>query len=156
MEKQSSVVFVDYKGIKVKDLAELRKQLKEGEARFQVVKKTLLSKTLAEKGIEVNSKELSGQLALVFSFGDPLSGIKKAYTFAKNNEHLKFLGGYFENHVMDESQIKELALLPSREELLSRLLGSLASPIQGFASVLQGNIKGLVIALSAIQKNKST
>ena len=148
--KQHSILFVDYKGLKVKELLLLRKQLKDLGAKLQVAKKTLLKKALQEKGIDVDLKGMEGQIAAIFSFHDAFSPIKNAAIFAKTAEKLKILGGYIENQIRDADTMKEIASLPSKEELLGRLVGSIASPISGFLNVMQGNIKGLVVALHAI------
>lgn len=153
VEKQHSILFVDYKGIKVKELLLLRKQLKELGAKLQVAKKTLLKKALHEKGIDVDLKGMEGQVAAVFAFEDAFSPVKSVAAFAKTAENLKILGGYIENQVRGADTMKEIALLPSKEELLGRLVGSIASPMSGFLNVMQGNIKGLIITLNAMTKN---
>lgn len=148
IEKQHSILFVDYKGIKVKELLLLRKQLKELGAKLQVAKKTLLKKALQEKEIDIDLKGMEGQVAAIFSFQDAFSPIKSAAAFAKTAENIKILGGYIEGQVRGAETMKEIASLPSKEELLSRLLGSIASPMSGFLNVINGNIKGLVYILA--------
>ena len=148
IEKQHSILFVDYKGLKVKELLLLRKQLKDLGAKLQVAKKTLLKKALEEKGIHVDLKGMEGQVAAVFSFQDAFSPAKCVATFAKTAEKLKILAGYIENQVRDGNTMKEIAFLPSKEELLGRLAGSIASPMSGFLNVMQGNIKGLIRVLA--------
>ena len=155
LAKQQAMVFVDFKGLGVKDISAFRKELKENDAQLLVGKKTLLQKALAEKGIEVDLKQMEGQIAVVFAYGNPLVAIKNTYTFAKANENLKIVGGYFENQIQETSLMIELASLPSKEELLARLTGTIAAPLSGLVTVLQGNTKGLLIALSAIQGNKA-
>ena len=155
LKKQKSLLFVDYKGIGVKDLSQLRMQLKEVGARLGVAKKTLLSRAFKENGIETEFKNMEGQIAVVYSFEDPIAGVKTTYTFAKKREDIKLLGGYMENQILDADQIKELALLPSKEQLLERFVGTLAAPMQGLITIFEGNIKGLVIAMFAIQKKRS-
>ncbi|HEX9721948.1 MAG TPA: 50S ribosomal protein L10 [Candidatus Paceibacterota bacterium] len=153
LDKQKAIVFVDYKGLKVGDMVALRNQLKEVGSRLVVAKKTLLSKALKEKRIKADIKGMNGQMGAVFAYEDPIVPMKTVHTFGKQNEHVKILGGYFENEIQSASQITAIATLPSREQLLGQLVGAMAQPISGFATVLQGNIKGLVIALNAI-KNK--
>jgi len=155
LKNQQSLLFVDYKGIGVKDLSLLRSQLKEVQAKFEVAKKTLFSRVFAEKGIDTDFKSMEGQIAVVYSFEDPIAGIKATHTFAKGRGDIKLLGGYMENQLLDAEQIKELALLPSKEQLLGQFVGILAAPMQGLVSVLAGNLKGLVVALSAIQEKKA-
>ena len=153
LKAQKSLLFIDYKGIGVKDLSQLRKQLKEVGAKLEVAKKTLLSRAFKEKGIDTDFKNMEGQIALIYSFEDPLAGIKATHTFAKKRDDIKLLGGYMEHQLLDASQVKELALLPSKEQLLGRFVGTLAAPMQGLVSVMQGNIKGLIYVL--VQKAKA-
>ena len=155
LDKQQAMVFVDYKGLKVADMSNLRKQLKQVGSRLVVAKKTLLSKVLKEKGIEADLKGMQGQIAAIFAFEDPVVPMKTTHTFGKTNENLKILGGYFENEIQSANQITVIANLPTREQLLGQLVGTLAAPISGFATVLQGNIKGLVVALSAMKDKKA-
>tara|TARA_Y100000310_G_scaffold340697_1_gene437397 strand:+ start:566 stop:1087 length:522 start_codon:yes stop_codon:yes gene_type:complete len=155
LKKQQSVLFIDYKGIGVKDLSQLRKQLKEVGARLEVAKKTLLSRALAEQGIVADLKNMEGQVAVVYSFQDPIAGVKTAHAFARKNEHIKLLLGYMDNQLLTQAQVMELAQLPSREQLLAQFVGTLAAPMQGLVRVMEGNLKGLIIALSAIQEKKA-
>jgi len=153
LKNQQSLLFVDYKGIGVKDLSLLRKQLKEVGAKLEVAKKTLLSRAFKEQGIDADFKNMEGQIALIYSFEDPLAGIKTTHTFAKKRDDIKLLAGYMENQMLDAGQVKELALLPSREQLLGRFVGTIAAPMQGLITVFEGNIKGLMYVL--VQKAKA-
>ncbi len=153
--KQKAMVFVNYKGLKVKDMLALRDQLKLVGSKLVIAKKTLLSKVMKEKGIGIDFKGMEGQVGAIFAFEDSLAPMKTANTLAKSNENLKILGGYFENEIQSAASIVAIANLPSREQLLAQLVGTLAAPMSGFARVLQGNIKGLVIALNAIKNKKA-
>lgn len=148
LQLSRSLLFVNYKGLKVKDLLLLRKQLKGLGAKLQVAKKTLLGKVLKERGIDMDLRDMEGQIAAVFSFQDAFSPIKSIAMFAKTAESLKILGGYIENQVRGADAMKEIASLPSKEELLGRLAGCITSPISGFLNVMQGNIKGLIYVLA--------
>ena len=148
LAKQQAMMFVSYKGLKVGDMTSLRNQLKEAGAKLVVSKKTLLSKVLREKKIDENLKGMEGQIGTIFAFDDPFAPMKIAYAFGKTNGNLKILGGYFENELQNAANIVAIANLPSREELLSRLVGTMAFPMSGFVSVLQGNIKGLMTVLT--------
>lgn len=155
VEKQNAIVFVDYKGLSVGQITDLRKQLRDVGSKMIVAKKTLFSKVFKEKGIEADFKGMDGQIAAVFALEDPVTPMKTTHTFGKAHESLRILGGYFENEVQDASHMIAIASLPSREELLAKLVGTMAAPMSGLASVLQGNIKGLVIALNAIKNKKA-
>lgn len=154
MARQKSLVFIDIKGLKVKELSLLKKRLKEVDANLQVIKKTLFNLICQEKGITVKPKELPGQLALVFGFGDEVMPAKMVRQFTESHTALKIVGGYFEQRSMSAIEMINIAQISSKQELLAQLVGSIAAPISGFANVLQGNIKGLVVALSAISKSK--
>lgn len=152
VDKQKSMVFVAIDNIKTKDLSAFRKKLKEKDCLVTVVKKTLMNLAFKNKKIEVDSDKLKGEIALVYSFGDELSAPKITYNFGKENKSLKILGGYFENKLREKEEIVALALIPSREELYAKVVGSIAAPISGLVNALQGNIRNLVYVLSAIKK----
>lgn len=149
IEKQKAMVFVDYKGMGVAELAALRFQLKHVQGKLVVMKKTLFQKALKEKGIALSVKNLAGQIAAVFALEDPVAPIKSASVFAKTHDKLKILGGYFENAEHNKEAIAAIASLPSRQELLGKLVGTIASPVSGFVNALHGNIKGLVMVLKS-------
>lgn len=162
LAKQKAMVFVNYKGLKVKDMLALRDQLKQVGSKLVIAKKTLLQKAINERGLSagrqgigIDLKGMEGQIGAIFAFEDSLAPMKAANTLAKSNENLKILGGYFENEIQSAASIVAIANLPSKDELLAKLVGTLAAPIAGFATVLQGNIKGLVIALNAIKDKKA-
>ena len=152
--KQNSILFLEYKGLKVKELLELRKQLKVNGAKFFVAKKTLLQKALQEKGITADVTGFTGQIAAVFAFEDALAPIKSANIFSTTHSNLKMVAGFMDKEFMDASKVMQLAMLPSRKELLGMLLNTMSGPARGFAVVLQGNLRGLVVALNAIKEKK--
>ena len=151
--QQKSMVFVDYKGLKVKELFDLRKKLKKIDAGLIVAKKTLLGLAFKDKKIEIK-EELEGQLAVVFGFKDEIAPSKMVYEFSREFQNLKILGGYFENKFREAEEMITLAQLPTKQELLGQMVGSISAPISNFVNVLQGNIKGLIYALSALKNNK--
>ncbi len=151
--KQKVMLFVDVKGLKVKDLSVLKKNLKSVDAKLQVVKKTLLELVYGEAKIGLKAKELSGQTALIFGFGDWIAPAKVVYEFSQKNS-LSILGGYLEGETRSRDEVIILAKLPTRTELLARIVGSIAAPLSGFVSVLENNIKGLIVALDAMQQKK--
>src|SRR3989344_3305864 len=151
LQKQNAMVFVDVKGLNVKALASLRAKLKSVGSQITVIKKTLFQKALQEQGVAVDTKKLEGQVGVVLAFKDAVAPIRTAYGFAKTEEHLKILGGYFEQEFRSPETIKEIANLPSKEQLLGRMVGAIQAPLQGFRNVLEGNIKGLLSVLTQIK-----
>jgi len=154
--KQKAMVFVGIAGLKVNDLFDLRKRLKKVNASLVVVKKTLIDLAFKEQGIEFNKKLLEGQPAVIFGFEDEISPAKIAHQFSLKNENLKILGGYFDSEFKKKEEVIALAQLPSKQELLSRLVGSVLSPMSGLLNVLQGNIRNLIYVLKRIEEIKRT
>lgn len=153
LKQTKSAVFADYKGLKVSQMKELRRLLKDAEAEFKVAKKTLIDLALKKAGIkETSVKNMSGQIALAFDFKDGVSAAKTIDKFAKKNEGLKILGAILEGKFLGEGDAKALAKVPSREQSLARLVGVLNAPLSGFVSVLGGNLRNLVFVLSHIKK----
>ncbi len=152
IDKQKSMVFVAYEGLKASDMFKLRSVLKDAGCKILVIKKTLLNLALKEKKIDLNTKDLTGQIALVFGFEDEISAAKLSYKFSKENESLKILGGFFEDKVIDIENVISLAQIPSRQELLAKVVYLFSSPVSGFVNALQGNLRNLVYVLSAIKK----
>lgn len=153
LKKTKGAVFADYTGLSVAKLTELRRKLLAQAGELKVAKKTLLDISFKEGGVsEVNTKDMSGQVAVAFGYGDEVGAAKILNDFAKKNEQLKILGGVLENKFIDQASVISLAKLPSKQELLGQLVGTVAAPISGFVNVLQGNLRGLVRVLSQINK----
>ena len=140
-------VIVDYKGLSVSEMESLRNSLKEKGVSFSVIKNTLAKIALEKQNIAVDADILKKPLALAFS-DDEVAGAKGVADFARSHETLEILGGIIENQFVPESTIKALSMLPSREELYTKVVGSISAPLSGMVNVLAGNIRGLVSILS--------
>jgi len=151
---QKAMVFAAIEGLKAEEIFELRKKLKKKDCLLAVVKKTLADRVFKENKINCDAKEMAGQLALIFGFEDQISPAKISYKFFQTNKKLKILGGFFENNFINTEKVVELAKIPSREELLAQLVGSIKAPVANFVNVLQGNIKGLISILAQRAKTK--
>ena len=159
IKTQKSIIFVDFSNLDSKSLFDLRERLEESKCLLQVAKKTLLEKTLEKLGkktLAEKIKQIKTQLALVFGLEDEIVPAKVCYQFSQENENLKILGGVFNEEFLEKEKVIELAQLPSKQELLSRFIGSLKSPISNIKNVLEGNIKGLICVLDAIKSTKTT
>ena len=130
------VVLVDYRGLTVEEDTQLRKQLREAGVTYKVYKNTLMN--FAFKGTEFESMSslLEGPNAIAISKDDATSQARTLANFAKTSPALELKAGVVEGTFYDEAGIKEIANVPSRDELLSKLLGSLQSPITNLARVL--------------------
>jgi large subunit ribosomal protein L10 len=154
IKNQTIMMIVDFTGLKVDEALQLRNDLREVEGELKVAKKTLIQIALEENNFKKNIKEMEGEIALVFGYGDKILPAKAIYNFTKKSDNLKILGGFFENQFEEKDKFVQLAQLPSKQELLGRLVGSVSSPISGFVRSLNYNLKGLVFALNAIKENK--
>ncbi len=150
-----SIVFAENKGLTVEEITDYRAKLREKGAEYGLAKKTLFKKALAENGIEeIGDSVMKGPIGAVFGFEDELSSIQVTHKYTKDNEKLVIHGGVFEGKPVDAEYIIALASVPSREELLAKLLGSINSPISGFVGTTNGVVSGFVRALSEISKQK--
>ena len=147
-------VIVDYKGITVADDTKLRKSLRETGNEYKVVKNTLLGRALKEAGIDGLDSVLEGTTAIAISHEDYVGAAKVLCEFADKNKTFEVKAGFVDGKMIDAEGVKNLAKLPSKEVLLAQVLGGLNAPITGFATVLNGNMKGLVVALNAIAEKK--
>lgn len=154
ISNSKSAVLCDYKGLTVAEISQLRRALREVGAEMKVSKKTLIEIALKKVGIEMDIRRLEGQVGIVYGGEDEVSGAKTVYDFSKETDNLKILKGTLEKKELSDKEIIALAKLPSREELLARIVGSIKAPVSGLVNVLEGNLRGLVYALNAIKKSK--
>ncbi|WP_308636592.1 50S ribosomal protein L10 [Paenibacillus silvisoli] len=133
LRESSSTVVADYRGLNVQQVTELRKQLREANVEFQVLKNSLVRRATANAELTELDAVLAGPTAVAFSKDDAVAPAKILADFAKKNDALKLKGGVVEGQVFNADQIKALADLPSREGLLSMLLSVLQAPMRNFA-----------------------
>lgn len=147
LAKAKAVVFADYKGLTMKQLSDLRNQLRSQNAEFSITKNTLLERALA-------STKFEGPTGTLFAYDDQISPIKVLVKALKDATLGKVKSGFLGTDVLDEAKIIQLSTLPSKDELRAKTVGVLVAPLQGILSVLNGNLRNLVYALSEIQKAK--
>ncbi|MFZ2975426.1 MAG: 50S ribosomal protein L10 [Candidatus Moraniibacteriota bacterium] len=155
IKDSKAVVFSDFKGLAVKDMTVLRNELREKGIDFKVLKKTLISIALKDAGIEMDLKKMEGQIAIAVSQGDEVEAAKIIAKMAKVNENLKIAGGILGKKILSTEEVMALSKLPSKDELLAKLVGTLNAPVSGFVNVLAGNIRGLVQVLKAVSESKA-
>lgn len=150
LKSAKGLVFANYTGLTVKEMQELRKALRVVGVSYEVAAKTLISRAFGEVGLDSNiTKSLSGGVSVAISQTDEVSPARALLEFSKTHDKFQLIGGLLEAKFIDAVRVKELAKLPSRAELLAKLVGSIKSPLNGLAQVLQGNLRGLVQVLSA-------
>ena len=132
-----AAVLVDYRGITVEQDTELRKQLREAGVIYKVYKNTMINFAVKGTEFEELSKHLEGPTAIAISKEDATAPARILYNFAKNAPKLELKAGVVDGAYYDEKGIQVIATIPSREELLSKLLGSMQSPITNFARVIK-------------------
>ncbi|MEB2300594.1 MULTISPECIES: 50S ribosomal protein L10 [Lysinibacillus] len=132
-QNAASVVVVDYRGLNVTQVTELRKQLREAGVEFKVYKNTLTRRATEAVGLEGINDVLVGPNAIAFSNEDVVAPAKIINEFAKKNEALEIKAGIIEGTISSVEDVKALAELPSREGLLSMLLSVLQAPVRNFA-----------------------
>lgn len=151
-ERAKSLIFTDYKGLTVIQTQALKKALKKENGEFVVAKNTLLLRSLNEAGYpEVDAKIFEGPTAALFSYDDEISPLKALVAFAKNAGLPTIKAGIVEKIILAKEKIEELAKLPGKKILQAQVVGTLASPLYGLVTVLQGNIRKLVYTLQAIK-----
>jgi large subunit ribosomal protein L10 len=132
-----SVVLVDYRGLTVAQDTALRKELREAGVVYKVYKNTMMKRAFAGTEFEGLTECLEGPSAIVISKDDATAPARIICKFAKTADKLELKGGVIEGKVYDVAELTEISKIPSREELLSRLLGSMQSPITNFARVIK-------------------
>jgi large subunit ribosomal protein L10 len=157
--KESQAVFaVDYRGITVAQVAELRGKLRDSDATFRVVKNTLTERAADAADAEALKSILEGPTALTFVRGDAAAAAKAIADFQKatGGELLPFKGGLMEGAAVDAAQISAISKLPSRQVLYGQLVGLVASPISGLARSLNQLVGGLAVALGGVLEKKES
>ncbi len=149
LSKAKLAILTDYRGLSVTGLQTLRATLRPLNADFRVAKNTLTRIAAEKAGIEGLLPMLDGPLALVLAYDDVVAPSKAIADFARTSRILTIKGGVLDNQIVSAAGIEELATLPSRDELLSKLLGTLNSPIQGLVTVLSGPSRSFVQVLNA-------
>ncbi|GAA4343266.1 50S ribosomal protein L10 [Pigmentiphaga soli] len=152
--KAQSIVIAEYRGLDVAAVTVLRKQARESGVYLRVLKNTLTRRAVAGTPFEGLSKQLVGPLIYGIS-ADPVAAAKLLSDFAKTNDKLVLKGGALPNSLMDTEGVKALASLPSREELLAKLLGTMQAPVAQFVRTLNEVPTKFVRGLAAVRDKQA-
>ncbi|MFV0400955.1 MAG: 50S ribosomal protein L10 [Oscillospiraceae bacterium] len=156
LQNAVSGVLVDYKGINVDNDTKMRRELRAAGVEYAVIKNSLLRRACEKAGYDELKDVLTGTTALAISNEDAIAPAKILAKYAKDSkDFFNLKAGFVEGRAMDAAAVDELSKLPSKEELVAKMLGSLNSPISGLVNVLNGNIRGLVIALNQIAEKSA-
>jgi large subunit ribosomal protein L10 len=155
IDSASAIFAVDYRGISVAQIAQLRSKLRETQSTFHVVKNTLTERALQKVGLDQQFEGvLAGPTAFAFVEGDIAAAAKTISDFASDFDLLEFKGGLMEGAALNSDQFKVIAKLPSREVLYGQLVGMVSMPIGGVVRSLNGLIAGLASQLQQISSQE--
>lgn len=155
IETSKSLILIDFTGIKVEHVNSLRREAKKSGIKYYVVKNTLLKKAVENTKYEGIMKFLTGPTAIAMSDEDPVIPAKLINDFSRKNKVLAIKGGFLGKDVLGVNDVKRLADLPSKEDLIARTVFLIASPIAKFVNVLCNPIRNFITVLSLLEKQKS-
>ncbi|HEX5273801.1 MAG TPA: 50S ribosomal protein L10 [Candidatus Rubrimentiphilum sp.] len=154
LKDSTNLFLTDYTGLTVEQITRLRGELRKDGSSYAVVKNTLFSIAAADLA-KTLEKYLAGPTGVVFAGDDPVAPAKALKTFSDDVKAIGIKAAYIEGRIVDAKEVMVLASLPSKQELIAKLVGSLASPLRGLVTVLSGNQSGLVRVLNAIREQKA-
>lgn len=151
LARTKSAVIVDYSGTGVNDQVQLRRDLKEVGGEIFVTKNTLIDIAVGKGKVR---ESLDGMNAIVFSFEDEVSALKKLFDFHKKNDKLTIKQGVMADKVLTPAEVEALSALPGKNELLATLISRIQGPAYGLVNVLKASQRNLVYALKAIAEKQ--
>ncbi|MDQ2872813.1 MAG: 50S ribosomal protein L10 [Candidatus Eremiobacteraeota bacterium] len=154
LDKSANLFFTNYSGLTVEATTKLRGELRKDGSTYAVVKNTLFSIAAGDELAKQVEQFLAGPTGVVFAGEDPVAPAKALKTFSDDNKALQIKAAYIDGKIVDAARVNALAALPPKIELISRMIGSLASPLRGLVTVLSGNQSGLVRVLTAVREQK--
>jgi len=151
--KAQSVVFVDFTGLRARDLNLLRTKIRKVDGKLQVAKNTLIGRALDQIEKWPGGK-FEGSTAIVLAFSEPLSPIKALVEFRKDSEKPEIKGGFFEGNWTNTEEVFQLSQIPQREELLAQVIAYLNTPVQRFITAASNPMRKLVTIVDALSNRK--
>ncbi len=154
LEASSAVWIVDYRGLTVKQIQELRRNIREGDGQMKVYKNTIMHLALKESDLPTLDDLLAGPSAFVFAGSDVAASAKAIKDYAKGNENLVIKGGLMDGAQISAQEVEAIASLPSREELMAQIAGAISGVARGLATTINGVPRGLAQAISQVAQQK--
>ncbi|HIU01485.1 MAG TPA: 50S ribosomal protein L10 [Candidatus Coproplasma excrementavium] len=155
IKASKAVVFVDYNKLTVAEVSELRNKCREAGCEYKVYKNTLVRKAFNNLGFNQFDETLNGPTAIAFS-ADEITAAKLMSKAAKDYDtKIVVKCGFVDNAYVDKKGVEALATMPSREELVAKMLGSMQAPLSNFAGVLNNLVSGIVRVLARVAENKA-
>ena len=152
--KATNAFLISFKGITVPQVTELRKQVRETGSDYVVVKNTLALIAVKDSPLTALKDQFTGETAVAYNATDAVALAKALTKFAKDVPAVQFKGAMLSGQIVGASEIQNIANLPSREELIAKLLYLMQHPIRGLAVVLNGTIRNIAVVLDQIAKQK--
>src|SRR4051794_36833110 len=154
LSSSSAALLTEYRGMKVGELAELRRNLRKSGGEFKVYKNTLVRFAVRDLGIDIDEATLTGPTAIAFVDGDAAGVAKALRDYSRTNAHLVLKGGVLGSKALSADETRALADLPSREVLLAQLAGALQAPLTKLAGLLQALPRNMAYGLQALIDQK--
>jgi large subunit ribosomal protein L10 len=151
-------VLTDYRGLTVVEIEELRSQLRQQGMTYRVTKNTLLRLALKANPALANldPTAFTGPMALAVSIEDEVAPARAIFQYAKEHQALEIVGGITgDGKLLTAADVKALATLPSREQLIGQLVGAIAAPLTGFVGVMAGNVRSIINVLNALSEARA-
>jgi large subunit ribosomal protein L10 len=151
-------VMTDYRGLTVREVEDLREVLRAEGITYRVTKNTLLRLAASKNPAlaEIDPTNFTGPMALAMGFDDEIAPARVIFQFAKKHEALEIVGAITaDGQYLDAAQVKALATLPTREQLLGQVVGTIAAPLTGFVGVMSGNVRSIINVLNALSEARS-
>ena len=136
LQKSSSTIVVDYKGLTVEEVTELRKKMREAGVEYKVYKNSLVTRAANELGLGDVVQYLEGPVSIAFGYEDATAPARVLNNFAKDHKKLELKAGLVEGEIYDKAKLEQLASIPSKEVLIAKLLGSFKAPLSNFAYLI--------------------
>ena len=156
IESSEIILFANYRGLTVNQFSELKKELRKEQAIIKVSKNTLIRRALSSLNIDYPKEYVVGPSALVSTKGDLVNTVKVIVKYSKDSEVLVVKGGILEKSIIDEPKIQQIAKMPSKQELIGKVVGGIKSPITNLVMCLSSPTRGLINVLNAIVNKKQS
>ncbi|PIY63239.1 50S ribosomal protein L10 [Candidatus Uhrbacteria bacterium CG_4_10_14_0_8_um_filter_58_22] len=154
LKEAKSIVVADLSPLKVQENTMLRQKAKLQSVRVKGVKKTLFRLAAKEAGLTVDESSVGGSMTLLLGLGDEVAPARLVAEIQKERKGLNIQGGILESRWMTSEEVIALAKLPSKDQLIAQVVGSIRAPLSGLVGVLQGNLRNLVYVLNAVKDSK--
>jgi len=155
LEKVSSAILTDFRGLTVKEMTDLRCRLREAKIEYKIIKNNIVIRAIKDTDLEALTDYLQGPTAIAFGVGDPVVPVKILLDFAKDYNKPEVKAGVIQGKILKNEEIKKLAKLPPREMLLAQVIGGIQAPLLGLLNVLNAPIRALLNVLKAIEEKKN-